>query len=476
MAESLSPGKRLPLVVHDLAAGGESVGRIENFVVFVPYGAPGDELEVEITELRKNFARGRITKVLSPSLRRIEPLCPIYYQCGGCQLQHIDYDSQLHFKTKTVKDSLRHLAGLDTVEVHPCLGLENPWYYRNKVQAVVAAKPFLKGGDRNEKPRFRHFIGLYAQGSHRVVKMEECLIQDKINNKVLQNAREILERLQWPVYDERDGSGLIRYLVVRSSLTTGDVLLVVVAAQPRLPQVQEFLNFMKRRVPRLLGVLLNLNPHQTNVVLGSRTQLLWGQDHLVEEVGDLKFHISPTSFFQVNTRGLQMLYRVLDDYADLKGRESVLDLYCGVGSLALHLARKARRVVGVDVSPAAVEDAVVNSDLNEVTNTIFHAGPVERLLPQMYREGMRFQVAIVDPPRKGCDIDTLKTMAKMRIPKLLYVSCNPSTLARDLGILADLGYRTHEIQPLDMFPQTHHVECVARLTEVGSHTGHAKGD
>lgn len=470
MAESLSLGSRHVLQVHDLAAGGEAVGRIDNFVVFVPYGTPGDELEVEITELRKNFARGRISKIVKPSIRRVDPPCPIYYQCGGCQLQHVNYDSQLHFKTKTVKDSLRHLAGLGEVKVHPCRRIDDPWYYRNKVQAVVSAKPFLKG-EQDKPAKFRPFIGLYAQGTHRVVKMDECLIQDRVNNKVLQATREILERLQWPAYEEKDGSGLIRYLVVRTSRATGEAILVVVAAQPRLPQVQEFLNFLKRRVPKLKGILLNLNPHQTNVVLGNRTQLLWGQDHLVEEVQGLKFHISPTSFFQVNTQGLSALYDVLDDYADLKGRESVLDLYCGVGSLALFLARKARRVVGVDVSQPAIEDAVVNSDLNEVINATFQAGPVERLLPQMYRDGMRFQLALVDPPRKGCDIDTLKTLAKMRIPKLIYVSCNPSTLARDLGILADLGYRTHDIQPVDMFPQTHHVECVARLTEVG----HLKG-
>jgi len=463
MAEQpLTLGARVTLKVDDLAAGGEGVGRVDNFVFFVPHAAPGDELEIEITEIKKNYGRGVISRILKPSVRRVQPPCPIYYQCGGCQLQHIDYDAQLFHKTKAVKDSLEHLAQLDDVKVHPCRRMETPWSYRNKVQVVVAAKPFLKNHKTTEK--FSLFLGLYAQGTHRVVKMDECLIQDALNNKVLQVAREAMERLQWPVYQEKDGSGLVRYLVTRASLTTRQVLLVVVAAQPRLPQVQEFLNHLRRRVPNLVGVMLNLNPHQSNVILGTRTQVLWGKDHLVEDVSGLKFQISPTSFFQVNTMGLQMMYEILTQYCDLRGREAVLDLYCGVGSLTLHLARQAKKVLGVDVSQSAIEDAVVNSDLNGLQNTDFMAGAVEKILPQLYREGHRFQVAVVDPPRKGVDGAVLQALARMRIPRLVYVSCNPSTLARDLATLGELGYKTHEIQPLDMFPQTYHVECVARLS------------
>lgn len=465
MADPLKLGSRVEVEVHDLAAGGESVGRIDNFVVFVPHGAPGDELEIEITQLKKNYGRARISKIIRPSRRRVEPPCSIYYQCGGCQLQHIDYDAQLFHKTKMVVDSLQHLTDLGPIKVHPCKGMERPWNYRNKVQAVIAAKPFLKEGKASE--RFRPYIGLYAKGTHRVVKMEECLIQDPLNNRILQAVRESIERLQWKVFDEKDGSGLVRYLCTRASLTTREALLVVVAAQPRLPQAQEFVNSLRRRVPELKGVLLNLNPHRTNVVLGTTTRVVWGKDRLTEVVDGLKFNISPTSFFQVNTWGLQQLYKTLDAYCGLRGKEAVLDLYCGVGSLSLFLARKARRVTGVDSSHAAIEDAVVNSDLNELRNTHFVAGAVEKTLPQLYRQGERFQVAVLDPPRKGCDESVLNTVAKMRIPSIVYVSCNPSTLARDLGILAGFGYRTHEIQPIDMFPQTYHVECVARLSLEG---------
>ena len=212
---------------------------------------------------------------------------------------------------------------------------------------------------------------------------------------------------------------------------------------------------------------MNLNPHQTNVILGTRTQLLWGKDHLVEEVAGLKFQISPTSFFQVNTRGLIQLYDILEQYCDLRPKDTAVDLYCGVGSLSLHMAKRAKRVLGVDISQEAIEDAVVNSDLNELKNTDFIAGASEKVLPQLYRQGQRFQLALLDPPRKGCDAEVLQVLGRMRIPRVVYVSCNPASLARDLQILGGLGYQTQEIQPLDMFPQTYHVECVARLTLTG---------
>ncbi|MGI5844712.1 MAG: 23S rRNA (uracil(1939)-C(5))-methyltransferase RlmD [Candidatus Xenobium sp.] len=463
MPEPLAIGSRVRVTIHDLAAGGEAVGRVDNFVIFVPGGAPGDELEVQLTELKKNYGRARICRVFKPSIRRIVPRCPIYTACGGCQFQHIDYDSQLQFKTKMVEDALQHIAGLESVRVHPCRRMKSPWQYRDKVQAVVAAKPYLPTGSPDAR-RFRPYVGFYAQGTHKVVKVEDCAIQGVLNNQVLVAAREALERLQWPVYDEKEGTGLVRYLVVRSSRKAQEAILVVVSAQPRLPQVQEFVDMVRKRVRGLRGVLLNLNPHRSNVILGTRNQLLWGADHLVEEVRGLKFHISPSSFFQVNIGGLEAIYDVMDEYLDPKPRDIILDAYCGVGSLALHLARKAKRVVGIDETQSAIEDAVINSDLNDLANTDFMAGTVERILPGMYQKGVRFQSAVLDPPRKGCDPVVLDTLVKMRIPHLLYVSCNPSTLARDLGALAYQGYRTLDVQPIDMFPQTFHVECVARVT------------
>ena len=462
MPEALSVGSRVRLVIHDFAAGGEAVGRIDNFVLFIPGGAPGDEVEVQVTELKKNYGRGRIVRILKPSVQRIQPRCQNYHECGGCHLQHVGYEAQLQFKTKMAVDALQHIAGLDQVKVRACKPMGNPWNYRGKVQMIVGAKPYLRTSEE-EETRYRPYVGFYAQGTHSIVKIDSCHIQDQQNNSVVAAAREAMERLNWPVYDPKDGTGIVRYLVARSSKSMQETLLVVVASKPSLPRVNEFVDMVRKRVKHLRGVVLNLNPHRSNVVLSTRNQLLWGSEYLVEEIEGIKFHVSANSFFQVNVEGLKCIYRQLDEYLDIKPKDNVLDAYCGVGSLALYVARKAKRVVGIDECQAAVEDAVINSDLNNFTNTDFIDGTVERVLPGLYHKGQKFRSAIIDPPRKGCDPVVIDTIARMRIPDLVYVSCNPATLARDLGLLCERGYRVEEVQPIDMFPQTYHVECVAKI-------------
>lgn len=462
-------GDRIEIEIDDIAAGGEGVGRVDGFVFFVPAAAPGDRLVVELTAVKKKYGRGRISQIVEPSRRRVKPPCPVYDRCGGCQLQHIDYDSQLFFKTKMVRDAVEHLGALKDVVVKPCRSMKNPWFYRNKAQMMVAGRPYLmRPGPDGEatKPRLRPHFGFYAQRTHQVIRVDECMIQSTENNKLLSAARDMVERLQWQPFQEKSGEGLLRYVVARSN-KRGDTLLILVASQPTLPQINEFVSGVRTRVPQLKGVLTNLNPHRTNVVLGSTTRVVWGQDHLVEEVDGLKFRISPKSFFQVNPWGLEALYQVLSDSLAIRRKDSLLDLYCGVGSMALFLARSARRVVGIDSCGPAIEDAIINSDLNDLKNTYFAAGATEKVLPRMYQQGERFAAAVLDPPRKGCAPEVLNTVHRMRIPKLVYISCNPATLARDLGALSELGYRTKEIQPVDMFPQTYHVESVATLVREG---------
>lgn len=464
-------GDRIEIEIEDIAAGGEGVGKVDGFVLFVPAAAPGDVLEVELVALKKKYGRGRIVRIIKPSRRRVKPPCPYYEPCGGCQFQHLDYDSQLTFKTKMVRDALEHLGSLDGVEVRPCKGMKNPWAYRNKAQMMVAGRPYLQhkkepGDSEQPARRLRPYFGFYAQRTHRVVAIDDCLIQSGENNHLLQAARNMVERLQWEPFVEKTGKGLLRYVIARTT-TRGESLLILVASQPNLPHIKEFLSDLRRRVPNLRGVMVNLNPHPTNVILGSTTRVVWGQDHLLEEVGGLKFRISPTSFFQVNSWGLEAIYKCLDDALPIHRKDSVLDMYCGVGSMALYLARRARRVVGIDSCAPAIEDAIINSDLNELRNTYFVAGATEKVLPRLYQQGERFAAAVLDPPRKGCAPEVLNTVHRMRIPKLVYISCNPATLARDLGILKELGYRTDAIQPIDMFPQTYHVESVATLTRVG---------
>ncbi len=460
MSSSLKRAARIEIELHDLAVGGEGVGRVNNFVVFVPYGVPGDTVEVEITEVKKNYARGRILRIIESSRRRIRPRCPIYTECGGCQLQHIDYDAQLYYKTKIVKDALSRLADLSEVKVKPCRRMDTPWHYRNKAQVVVSAKQYLK--KRGQVAGVHPVVGFYAKGTHNVVPVNECLIQSEINNSVLTAAREAMERLRWDVYDERIGKGAVRYLVSRVS-SSGEAILVIVSAQPSLPKPQEFVNIVRGKVPALKGILLNLNPHRTNVILGTRTRVWWGKDSLLEQVGGLRFQVSPTSFFQVNTDGLAALYNIIESGYKFRNKDKVLDLYCGVGTLSLFAARRVKFVWGVESSSSAVEDAIVNSDLNDMRNVDFRSGTVEKVLPELYRAGRRFDLVILDPPRKGCDPKVIDLVAKMRIPEVIYVSCNPATLARDLELFKRVQYSVREVQPLDMFPQTYHVECVAFL-------------
>lgn len=458
-------GDRIEVEIEDVAAGGEGVGKVDGFVIFVPASAPGDRLEVELVAVKKKYGRGRICKVLEPSRRRVKPPCPVYDTCGGCQFQHLDYDSQLTFKTKMVKDSLEHLGSLSGVEVKPCKGMSHPWYYRNKAQMMVAGRPYLER-ERKEAgstPRLRPYFGFYQRRTHRVVPVSECMIQSLQNNEVLQAARDMAERLGWVPYNETSEAGFLRYVLARSTVK-GDVLLILVSTQPNLPHVKEFVSGIRARAKGLKGVLLNLNPHKTNVILGSTTRLIWGQDHLLEDIGGLKFRISPASFFQVNPWGLETIYKCLDQSLKLRGREAALDLYCGVGSLSLYLAKRAKRVVGIDSCGPAIEDAVINSDLNGLSNTHFVTGASEKILPRLYQQGERFAAAVLDPPRKGCAPEVLNTVARMSIPELVYISCNPATLARDLGLLDELGYQTETVQPIDMFPQTYHVETVAKLT------------
>jgi 23S rRNA (uracil1939-C5)-methyltransferase len=461
-------GDRIEVTIEDVAAGGEGVGKVDGFVIFVPASAPGDKLVVELTALKKKYGRARIARILEPSRRRVKPPCLVYESCGGCQFQHLDYDAQLTYKTKMVQDAMAHLGSLEGVEVKPCRGMDDPWGYRNKALMMVAGRPYLERerANLNAAPRLRPYFGFYAQRTHRVVAVPECLIQSAGNNEVLKAARDMTERLGWIPYNEKDESGFLRYVIARST-GNGDTLLILVATQPSLPNIKEFVSGVRGRAKRLKGVVLNLNPHRTNVVLGTTTRLVWGQDHLIEETAGLQFRISPASFFQVNSWGLRAVYQTLDEQLKLRGKDAVLDLYCGVGSLSLYLAKRAKRVVGIDSCGPAIEDAIINSDLNKLSNTYFATGATEKVLPRLYQQGERFAAAVIDPPRKGCAPEVLNTIARMRIPRLVYVSCNPATLARDLGLLKDLGYQTEMIQPIDMFPQTYHVESVATLTRVG---------
>lgn len=461
----LETGKCYEVEISDLASGGEAVGRVEDLVVFIPYGVPGDTVEIELVELKKKYARGSITRIIKPSSHRIEPRCHIFYKCGGCQLQHIDYPSQLIFKKKIVEDFLARISGIKDVKVMDVLESQEPWYYRNKVQLVAASKPYFPAFRKTEDTFLRSFpyFGLYERESHKVVRMEACAIQHPLNNLVLQVAQEALGKLGWSIYSEKTGEGLARYIISRISTVRNEALVVFVVTEKEIPRAKDLINIFKKKAPQVKGILQNINPDKTNVILGKQSKLLWGQDYILEVMNGIQYKISADSFFQVNPEQILKMFKIVEKYSGIRNTDTVIDAYSGVGTLAIWLAQKAKKVIGIEEVSSAVKDAQENVKLNKIKNVEFYKGKTEKVLPRLLNEEVRADVVILDPPRKGCEPVVLETLAKMRVEKIIYVSCNPATLARDIAILSELGYKTHEIQPVDVFPQTAHIECVAKI-------------
>ncbi len=452
-------GQILELEIKGLTHDADGVGPAGGLAVFVPRALPGEVVRVRVTEVRKNHARARLLEVTRPSPRRLEPPCPVYAECGGCQLQHLNARGQLEYKTGLVTDALRRLGGLDGVVVRPAIGMEDPWRYRNKAQFPVAAGP---GG--------RGLVGgIYARGTHRLVPVNECLIQHPLNNTMLQVALELAGRHRIAPYDEDGHTGVLRHVLARATRATGEAMAVFVTRTRDLPAARDLARELMARVPQVVCVAHNTNPRRTNVILGERTRLVLGRPYVEEVLGGLRFRISPTSFFQVNPAQTEVLYSRAVDYAALGGGETVVELYSGIGAISLFLARRAARVTGVEVVPEAVRDAVANARLNGVANVSFIEGPAERVLPELAAGGVRAEVVVLDPPRRGCEPRVLEAVGRLRPDRVVYVSCNPATLARDLARLAGLGYRVREVQPVDMFPQTAHVEAVALAVREEGH-------
>ena len=456
--DNISVGNSYRLTLDSLAVGGEAVGRINDMVVFIPYGVPGDEVEIHIGENKKTYARGEIFRIYKPSPHRVEPPCPIYYKCGGCQLQHLSYGAQLLYKRKMIEETLQHIGGINNVRVEDVVEASNSWNYRNKMQVVAAAKPFLP-----PSTKVSPYFGLYAKKTHRVIKMDECAIQHPLNNRILKVVKEIITRHKWEIYNEKTGKGLLRYIVTRVSVSRNEVLLILVTTSTKVPGIQEFVSALTQKVPELKGVIINKNDKKTNVVLGNVFKTVWGDDFLTEDVGNIKFRISANSFFQVNPPQLEKMFQILEEFLMPSKKEIFLDAYCGVGAIALWMAPKFQKVIGIEEVPQAKKDALISASMNNISNLEINTGTVEKILPRLFHEGIKIDKVVLDPPRKGCEESVLDFIAKMRVSRLVYVSCNPSTLARDLAILKEKKYRVEVIKPLDMFPQTHHIECIASL-------------
>lgn len=435
--------------IDSFAHGGEGVGRVDGFTVFVPGALPGETVQVRVDEVRKSFARATVQTVEVESPQRTVPPCPVYQECGGCQLQHLSYAGQLEAKRKMVTDAFSRIGGLPDVKILPVLGSENPWHYRNKAQFPVGW---------NERILV---AGCYAKGSHQIVSTTDCLIQREENNEVLRQVCRIASALKIPAYDERTGTGVLRHIMGRCAVATGEVMSVLVTSVEDFAGKQALVAQLVQSMPNLRSVVQNINSAKTNVVMGQKNITLWGESEITESLAGCRFRVSAPSFFQVNPEQTMKLYNEAVRLASAGPDDDVLDLYCGAGTISLFLAKHAKKVYGIELSKAAIEDAKHNAAANAMTNLHFSAGDVSTRLQQLAAEGIRPSIAVLDPPRTGCESEVLHMLAQLKLRRIVYVSCNPSTLARDVALLTSLGYDMGVVQPVDMFPQTYHVECVA---------------
>ncbi|HET7874857.1 MAG TPA: 23S rRNA (uracil(1939)-C(5))-methyltransferase RlmD [Methylomirabilota bacterium] len=482
-------GDVLSLTIDDLAFGGEGVGRADGYVVFVRGGVPGDRARVRLEQARSRFGRAVIEALEQPSPHRVDPPCPYFGRCGGCRLQHVDYAAQLAFKSKQVADALERLGGLSAVELRPILGAPEVYGYRNKMEFTIAAsspKDFSLPSGGNDHPlpsgervgvtdvplpsgerggvRGALIVGLHeADRYDSVLDVERCLLQSDGMNALLDEARRFFVERGLAPYEQEAGEGLLRFLMLREGKGTGELMANVVTAAPAVSELAPLAQRLAARVPQTSSVVINVNPKKASVAVGVEEHLLGGRDHIRESIGGLTFQVSANSFFQTNTAQAERLFSLVLESTGLTGGETVIDLYSGTGAISLLLAQRCRWVYGVEITQAAVDDAARNAEANGITNCTFLAGEVRFVLPSLIAKGVTAEVVVADPPRAGFHPKALHALLTLRPRRIVYVSCNPSTLARDLGELVRGGYRLQWVQPVDMFPHTPHIEAVARL-------------
>jgi 23S rRNA (uracil1939-C5)-methyltransferase len=442
----------LHVTFTDLTHEGKAVAKVDGYPLFVEGALPDETGEIEVTKLNKGYGFAELIHLDKTVPERTLPPCPVYDECGGCQLQHMTYEGQLKMKYNQVRNVMDRIAKLPNVPVHPVLGMKEPWRYRNKAQVPIG----LAGG--------RIVAGFYQKRSHEIIDMTECLIQHEQSDDIIQKVKDVCGANGVMPYDEKRHKGVLRHVMARIGYTTGEMMAVLVTRTAELPNKEAIIKGIRDAIPGITSIVQNVNPDKTNVIFGNQTRTLWGEDVIYDLIGDVKFAISARSFYQVNPVQTEVLYGKALEFAELSGNEVVIDAYCGIGTISLFLAKQAKEVYGVEIVPQAIEDAKKNAELNGITNAQFEAGKAEEVIPAWHKQGIRPDVIVVDPPRKGCDDALLKTILEMKPKKVVYVSCNPGTLARDLRTLEDGGYKTREVQPVDMFPQTVHVEAVAVLT------------
>lgn len=449
LEQNWQQGCLIELEIHDLSDNGSGVGRWQGRVVFVPNMVVGDRALVRLVKVKRHYGQGKLEQLLQASVHRTRSPCIVADKCGGCQWQHIDYGYQLQAKREQIIQALQRIGKISQPPVASVLAA-SPLAYRNK-----ATYPLGISSTRKIQ------AGYYRQGSHQLVNLNQCPVQDSRLNPLLAAIKQDIQQRGWSIYDEQSHQGSLRHISLRIGRHTGQILLTLISKNHELPNSQEQAQIWLQRYPQLVGVCLNYNPKPTNTIFGQHTYTLAGHPYLQEIFAGLKFKLRPETFFQVNTEAAEALLEAIIQQLNLQGKEILLDAYCGIGTFTLPLAKKIAQAIGIEVQPTAIKQARFNAQINQITNTEFHAGKVEVILPQLH---LNPDIVLLDPPRKGCDIQVLETLIKMKPQHLVYVSCKPATLARDLDILCHQGnYQLTHVQPADFFPQTAHVECAAFL-------------
>ena len=453
------------LRIEDIGIDGEGIGKAEGFTLFVKDAVVGDVVEAKVMKMKKNYGYARLMKIITPSEKRKEAVCAVARQCGGCQIQELDYKEQLRFKERKVRNNLERIGGfsgerLDQV-MEPICGMKEPFHYRNKAQYPI-------GMDKEGNP----VAGFFAGRTHQIIPNTKCALGKEINSVILDKILDFMKVYGISAYDETTSMGLIRHVLIRYGFKTGEIMVCLIINGTDIPYQDKLVESLTE-IPGMMSITININRENTNVIMGKEIRLLWGKDYITDYIGNVKYRISPLSFYQVNPVQTEVLYGLACDYAGLTGKETVWDLYCGIGTISLFLAKNAKQVYGVEIVPQAIEDAKKNAKINGIKNAEFYVGKAEEVLPKYYEnyakqhqgQQAHADVIVVDPPRKGCDETLLKTMVRMKPNRIVYVSCDSATLARDLKYLCGEGYELKKVRPADMFPMTVHVETVVLLSK-----------
>ncbi len=449
--------------IMDLGSDGEGIGKVypeENpdgdavgYTLFVKDALIGDTIKVKVIKTKKNYGYGRLMEIIKPSPHRVEARCPVARACGGCQIMHLDYSKQLEFKENKVRNLLERVGKVSDYEMLPIIGMEDPYYYRNKAQFPVG---------KNKEGKI--VTGFYAGHTHSIIDTTHCYIQHPLNEQLVGIVKAWMEKFDVQPYDETTGKGLVRHILTRVGKTTGQVMVCLIINGKKIPGVQALVDALIK-VEGMTSISININQEKTNVILGNEVKTLWGQDYITDYIGDICYQISPLSFYQVNPTQTAVLYGKALEFAELREGDVVWDLYCGIGTISLFLAQKASKVYGVEIVPQAIEDAKKNAALNHMDNVEFFVGKAEEVLPEKYKkDGVYADVIVVDPPRKGCDETLLSCMVQMAPKRIVYVSCDPATLARDVNFLEGHGYKLVKAQCVDQFCHSTHVETVVLLS------------